>query len=247
MNWLKRTMQSRKDAKELYEQVKSQNLRIQSLMLEHKSLSNWTHQYSSVLGLLSESMQALIWKKDKNHKYLLANPLHCQSFFGFDGTPECLSFVVGKNDTELIKDIFRENGIQNTFGEMCTISDEHVSITPGEPVNYLEAGVVDGIEVLLYIIKTPQFSDSGEFVGSVGIGWDLTSQADFLVKQLNRWIYDGKAQKLYHNEKVFCYTIKPEAKKCQIFNHICPAPERDDCEPTCRQCDDVTFIDRRKK
>jgi len=222
----------------LRDEIKGQRKNIKILKEEYLKLTEWHHQYVSSLSMLTEAMDALVWKKDKNHQYLLANPLHCQSFFGFEGTADCLKAIVGRTDEFLIKSLFKDHKIQNTFGATCRLSDE---FTKGktDPVHFLEAGIVDGVEVLLYVVKTPQYTNTGKFIGTLGIGWNVTSQSDFLVKQLNRWIYAKKAEILYHAPSVFCYVIEPGVKQCKIFHHICPDPERGkSCGGECDICAD---------
>jgi len=234
-------------SKKLHDDLKDHRVRIKTLMYEYEKLSKWNHQYVSTLSLLTEAMQALIWKKDKKHKYILANPLHCQKFFGFQGSKECLDYIIGKTDTYLIQSLFREHKVQNTFGEICMLSDDYTKCQKGI-THFLEAGVVDGDEILLYTIKTPQFADDSTFVGTIGMAWDMSSQSDFLVTQLKRWIYSKKATRLYHEKGVFCYAINPELKKCQIFHHICPTPERGkECDGDCNLREDRGFINEESK
>ena len=216
-------------SRQLHAELVSHKNRIKVLKAEYDSLEKWKNEYTSTLGLLTDAMQALVWKKDSKHRYLLANPLHCRKFFGFEKSRECLDYIVGKTDAFLIRSLFRDNDIQNTSGEICMMSDFHV-MKNAEVTHYLEAGIVDGEEILLYVVKIPRFTD-GVFTGTMGIAWDMTSQADFLMTQLQRWIYDDKVSRLYHEKNVFCYAIKPSLKKCMIFQHICPAPERGlDCD-----------------
>ena len=227
-------------SKALTIEIKEQRKNIRILKEEYLNLTEWHRNYVSALSTLTESMGALVWTKDVDNNYLLANKLHCKSFFGFEGTTECLDYIVGKTDTELIVDLFRGYDIQNTFGEICNMSDDYIR-DKTKPVHFLEAGIVEGTEVLLYVIKTPQFDSLGNFNGSVGIGWVMTSQADILVQQLNRWIYEDKAVSLYHAPSVFCYAISPSVKQCNVFKHICPNPNPD-CGDNCYVCSDNNKI-----
>ena len=207
--------------KELLEEVKDHRKRIALLKKEYDSLSEWNSQYVATLGMLTEAIQAMVWKKDQHNRYILANPHHCRAFFGFDGSVECLQYVVGKTDTELIKELHGSNNIPNSFEKICCVSDEYCS-KQTKSIHFLEAGNIGDEEILLYTIKTPQFTDSGEFVGTIGMAWDVTSRSSFLTEQLNRWIYDGLATKLIHEKTVFCYAIVPEVNQCSLFKHVCP-------------------------
>ena len=223
-------------SKALSIEIKAQRESISTLKNEYLALTEWHHTYVSALSTLTESMGALVWTKDRDNNYLLANELHCKNFFGFDGTKECLEYIVGKTDTELIVDIYRDHGVENTFGEICNMSDDYIR-GKDKPVHFLEAGVVDGTEVLLYVIKTPQYDSTGYFTGSVGVGWDITPQADFLIQQLNKWIYEDNAVSLYHAPSVFCYAVTPDTKQCKVFRHFCPTPGPDnECDDDCTAC-----------
>jgi len=223
--------------KQLHEEIKLHRDRISLLKTEYKNLSIWNAQYVATLGMLTEAIQAMVWKKDKRGLYLLANPHHCRSFFGFDGSSECLDYVVGKSDSELIHTLFNSNSVVNTFENVCTLSDNHCS-QQIKSVHYLEAGIIDGEEVLFYTIKTPQFTISNEFIGTIGMAWDVTSRSSFLTEQLNRWIYDKLAIKLYHDNSTFCYAIEPKANQCSLFKHVCPNPHIAQDE-NCDLCDDI--------
>ncbi len=233
IKWVKDIHKSQTKAALLQKKIKEQHLRIRSLVEEQRILSKWNTQYSNTLNLLTDAIHALIWRKDAQHRYVLANPTHCQSFFGFDGTEECLKFVIGKTDEELIKSIYTDNNSQNTFAATCKVSDEYTS-KKIESTHFLEAGIIEEEEVLIYNIKTPQFI--GEtFVGTIGIAWDVSSRSDFLLEQLNRWIYTKSAERLYHQQNIFCYAIAPKVKECAIFKHLCPVDHDTDSDE-CTDC-----------
>jgi len=67
------------------------------------------------------------------------------------------------------------------------------------------------------------------------MAWDVTERSRFLTHQLNRWIYDGKATKLFHEKDVFCYVIVPSVNQCSLFKHVCPNPHLDS-EEDCGLC-----------
>jgi len=213
-----------KVAKALYEEIGEQRINIKSLLDEVRIKELWKKEYSGALGALTEAMQSCVWKKDKEHKYILANSIHCKYFFGFDATPECLQAILGKTDSELIQEYYRDKNIQNTFGNLCMTSDINAAYDK-LPTHYLEAGVVGGQEVLLYCVKIPRFNSVGEFKGTLGIGWDFSNQSKFIITLLNRWIYDKKAMELHRSDKTFCYQVYPEDHQCQVFHHLCPYPQ----------------------
>ncbi len=234
--------------KQLTKEAKDHRVRIKLLKKEYDTLYSWNKQYIATLSMLTEAIQAMVWKKDKSHKYILANPNHCKSFFGFEGSQECLNYVIGKTDEELIKKIYTSNGIINTFEEICFVSDIYCA-SKRIPVHFLEAGKIDNDEILLYTIKTPQFNSEGEFIGTIGIAWDVTSRSSFLTGQLNRWIYDELATKIFHDNNVFCYAIVPEVNQCSLFKHVCPNPHIMDGveKKDCNICDHLGGCFRKEK
>lgn len=221
--------------KKLYEEIGEQRMQIKSLITEYKAMRSWHDQYASTLSDLTGAMGALVWKKDKDNKYCLANPLHCESFFGFPSTSDCLEAIKGRTDADLIASLFRLKGVENTFGEICLLSDEYTK-KHKKVCHFLEAGVVDGGEVLLYAVKTPQI-EKDEFVGTIGIAWDFTEHSAFMITMLNRWRQSNRVKKLHHSDKVFCYSIEPQVRKCGIFNHICPVDHDDGDFLPCGACD----------
>jgi len=214
-------------SKKVYEDIKDQRVRIKKLMEELKVSNSWAEQYSSTLSSVTETIEAMVWEKDVNHLYVLANRLHCYNFFNFEGSTECLQYIKGKSDLFLIDTIFRQNGIQNTFGEICMLSDKHTQ-EKGVVTHFLEAGKVDHTDVLLYIIKIPKYNKDNEFIGTVGLGWNFSKFSCLLIPTLNRWIYDNDVEVLYCSDNVFCYALAEVKEKfCGIFNHICPDPVRE--------------------
>jgi len=228
-----------KEAKELYLEIGKQRAAYAVLREEYKLIQGWKDQYTHTLNTLTESMKAMIWSKDENNKYTLANPLHCSCFFGIDNTPECLEFIKGKTDLELINYSFHSKNIQNTFGQICVESDNYTR-DKKIPCHFIEAGKVDDECVLLYIVKIPRYINN-EYVGTLGMGWDFTEMSAFWIKQLNRWSYEGKTVEIYKEKDVFVYAIDPEVKKCDIFRHICPRPQtneyKEDCNGYCDSCE----------
>lgn len=202
------------------DEIKLQDKKIKILLEEFKEEEQWRTQYTDALSLLTKSMQSMVWQKDNKHRYVLANPTHCESFFGFEGTPECLQSIIGRTDTEIIDKMFVSRKVKNTFGKMCVMTDSFVS-KKQIVTHFFEKGIVEGIEVLLYIVKIPQF-DSGKLTGTMGIGWDFSERMDEMLIILDRWKSNNEAKTLHKDAESFCYLIEPESKQCDMFHHICP-------------------------
>ena len=220
LNNIKKLFLPNHQAKELYQEIKDQKEKFHKLRKEYEESKHWNLEYSFLVKEATQSMNTLIWHKDKNHRYLLANPLHCQSFFQLDSTIDCLTYVKGKTDLELVKKCFHDQDIKNTFGDICLLSDEHTK-QQKRKCHFIEAGIVDDEELLLYLIKIPQFDKDNHFVGSIGMGWNITEQSKRVLKSVNRWKFDGLVDILYNNDCSFCYSIVPDIHKCEIFNHLC--------------------------
>ena len=203
-------------------EIQEQRHNLKNLFQEYKEEERWRLQYTSALSLLTTSMQTMVWQKDVNNKYILANPTHCEKFFGFDGTLTCLKEILGKTDCELIKSMFHKRGIQNTFNKICYLSDKYV-IEQNQIVHFFESGIVEGIEVLLYIVKIPQYEDD-ELIGTMGIGWNFENKKEYMKNILNRWKNNDEIIELYKDGKTFSYVVEPKINRCELFHHICPIP-----------------------
>ncbi len=236
IKFFKNFLNPAKEPKKLYEEIGQQRVKIKELLQEYKLMAEWNIQYSSTLGTLTGAMNALIWKKDAENRYILANENHCRFFFGIDVTPECLAYIKGKTDYEMVKQTYFDQGLTNTVLNLCEESDEYVKKT-GEICHFIEVGVLDDTEVLLYVVKVPQYDEHHNFLGTVGMGWNFTNHSEFFVKMLNRWVFDKKALIIYKNQAACCYVIQPEVNRCEIFKHICPNPHYNkECSNDCTDC-----------
>ena len=244
---LKNFWSPEKKAGQLYEEIGEQRIKIKSLLKEYRNLHKEHQEYTDTLEALTRSMSAMIWKKDENHRYKFCNSIHCSNFFMYADMAPCLEFVTGKTDEELVKLIYRDAGIGNTFGEICTLSDDYTKKELRQ-CHFMEAGVVSGQEVLLYVVKTPLVAD-GTFKGTMGIGWDMSRLAGFLIGQIQTWLCRGQANILYSGDQVFAYEVKPNANKCHIFQHICPNISKDGIPActengVCSKCNQAECIDQ---
>jgi len=222
---------------DLHEKLEQQDLRIKKLRYDYKKEADWRIKYAAALGALTDSMQAMVWQKDKDHRYILANKIHCVNFLGFSSDQICMESILGKTDLELINQLYISRGEENTFGKLCTFTDNYAEKN-GSVSHFIEAGSINGESILLYVVKSPEFDRRKNYIGSLGMGWDFTSQSEFMVEQLNRWIYSNKVEKVYKDKDVFAYALEPSIRRCDIFNHVCPNPERDVvCGVTCDKCE----------
>jgi len=220
LNNIKKLFIPNHQAKNIYQEIKDQKERFRELKKEYEKSKHWNLEYSFLVKEATQSMNTLIWHKDENHRYLLANPLHCQSFFQLDATIDCLNYIKSKTDLELIKECFHDQDIKNTFGEICSLSDDYTK-QEKRKCHFIEAGIIDDEEVLLYLIKIPQFDENKQFIGTLGLGWDITTRSKGVLNSIERWKFDGLIDILYDDNCSFCYSITPKIHKCEIFNHLC--------------------------
>jgi hypothetical protein len=138
---------------------------IEKELIFYKSLSEQT---------IKESPD-MVWLKDLNGKYILANDEIKKDLL-------CSCDVEGKTDVELAKQARDKFGAENhTFGELCANSDkiviDHVhNGTWGnckDQGRFYEYGKVRGKMLYLEVNKFPVFIKD-EFYGVAGFGRDLT-------------------------------------------------------------------------
>ena len=208
--------------KPLLNEIKEDRIKIQELLDELTEAQETHIQFSSILEGLSTSMEALIWSKDKNHKYIVANARLCNYLFDEEvSTDDCLVMVKGKTYTELLENCYNDHILYR----LGLLSDEYTR-EEKKACHFIEAVCIDEKEILFYIIKIPQYLD-GRFNGTYAIAWDITSKSEFVTELLNRWIYDEKITEVYLCKNQFSYAINPKIKQCPIFHHICPNPIRE--------------------
>ena len=207
-----------KEIEELYQSINKQKQELKQLREEYQISKDWNFEYSYLLREVTNSINALIWHKDENFRYLLANPLHCHFFFKLDETMNCLNYVKGMTEADLINEC--SDGDNQTFINNCETSDKYVYET-GKIGHFIEASVLNGKDVLLYLIKMPKFDKNNRFIGLIGIGWNLIPRSKDILTAIKRWKYDNLLTTLCKSDCGFCYVVDPKIRKCEIFNHIC--------------------------
>ena len=217
----------------LLNSVKEQSKELKNLKSEYDKVNGWYIDYSNMLNKLTEDMDAAVWSKNVKGEYIIANPIHCREFFGMDGSTDCLEYVRGKTDKELIKEIFKDRGFKNTYADICTLSDEYVRYCKNT-THFIEGGYINQDQVLFYVMKFPQFNEDGIFICTNGIAWNFTSKSATIINMLNRWIFDNKVNTVFCKDDVFCHALNKETQgECDIFKHICPNPEKLHCNQWC--------------
>lgn len=215
----------------LLKQTKAQTERVRGLLNEYHQMDTWQRGFFESVFLLTDELGVMFWRKDHYLRYIMSSPLYCKYFFGMGMELACLKYMEGKTDTELIKEIYHDNEIENTFEDVCVLSDQR-TISRGVTCYFFEAGKINNQQILLYVTKIPLIEE-GDFKGILGFAWDLSNHSTLIMEQLNRWIYSKVAKEIYMKGDRFVYELDPEIKHCDLFSHICPYPERSNKTKIC--------------
>ncbi len=129
-------------------------------------------KFCELMGLMVDNVPDLIWAKDMGDKYIFANQASCDKLLKCSSSEE----AVGKKDMFFAKKE-RESGHNHTFGEICVNSDEIVKLSK-KPGRFLEYGLVRGEKLILDVHKAPFFNSTGEMIGTVGAGRDVTKEKE---------------------------------------------------------------------
>jgi DNA-binding CsgD family transcriptional regulator/PAS domain-containing protein len=151
--------------------------RIAALEQENQRLGfladKWKDQYCHLYKLVrrvADNAPDMIWAKDIENRYLFANRALCDKLL-MCKDPEA---VVGKNDT-YFAELERSNGQRHTFGEVCENSDDIVKAKQ-KAMRFVEEGFVRGRNLILDVHKAPLLDETGELIGTVGCGRDITRE-----------------------------------------------------------------------
>lgn len=120
-----------------------------------------------VLQQVIDCLPDMLWMKDKEGKYVIANKAIRDGLLLCDNP-------IGKTDIELAQRAKKLCGEENhTFGEKCANSDI-ITLERQEPSRFLESGKVHGQMLYLEVFKNVVKDLDGEIIGVAGTGRDLT-------------------------------------------------------------------------
>lgn len=157
---------------EIHEDVKSVQ---KDLQYEKEVLEKELQDKEALLNAVIECIPDMVWCKDTQGKYLLANKAIREGLL-FDDSP------IGKTDVQMAKAEKKRVGDQNhTFGEVCGNSDIVVLKTQ-KPKRFLENGNVKGKNLELEVHKSIIRDKNGLVIGTVGTGRDITDYVEALDK-----------------------------------------------------------------
>jgi PAS domain S-box-containing protein len=120
--------------------------------------------------LIIDTVPDYIWSKDMDDQFVLVNQAMCREFLMTDRADG----AVGKTD-RFFAEQARQTGFEHSFGEICVDSDAIVKATKTAG-RFLESGKVRGQHRVLDVYKAPLLSETGEMIGTVGCGRDVTRE-----------------------------------------------------------------------
>ena len=146
---------------------------------------------NELLEALIYAAGGYIWLKGPDGKYKWCDHKFCEDFFGL-ASPHC--DVRGLTDVELIQTFRERTGHRHSYGGLCMSTDAHC-LEQGEQCRYIEVGYIGELLFVLDVVKTPMYHD-GDLRGVVGFGQNRSDDCCCLQRQLERWVSDGRAERL---------------------------------------------------
>lgn len=142
-------------------------LRMENLLEEEKNKIEYELCfYKGFAQILIEESPDMVWLKDTEGKYMIANTAIKEGLLLTD-------YPYGRGDVDIAGKAKEKYGDENhTFGEKCANSDVIVKDSL-KAQRFLESGMVKGKMLYLEVFKFPFFVDD-KLVGIGGIGRDLT-------------------------------------------------------------------------
>jgi len=129
---------------------------------------------NEILRMLTDNLPDMLWIKDKEGKYLFANKAICDNLLMATSTDE----PINKNDVFFAlreREAHKDKKDWHTFGELCSDSD-FIVMQNNKPMRFEEYGNVKGEFLYLEVHKAPFYDKSGNIIGTVGSGRDITQQ-----------------------------------------------------------------------
>jgi PAS domain S-box-containing protein len=130
------------------------------------------HGLYELMRLIADNVPDLIWAKDIEGAFIFVNQAMCDKLL-MCGTPD---EAVGKTDMCFAEQEKRA-GYKHTFGEICADSDA-ITKERKAPGRFLEDGLVRNEYLVLDVHKAPFLNESGEMIGTVGCGRDVTKEKE---------------------------------------------------------------------
>ena len=150
-------------------------------------LEHMIYKRCSLLQTMSDNMEALVWVKDIDNRYLFASKLLCDRLLGC--TPE---EAIGFSDEEIIKN----NNIKKClYGDLRGLTDD---ITKDSLLScrFYEVFECDNIEYWFDVKKSPLLDLGGKIIGTVGVAFDITQDKEDIKKGISNRIKKGQIKEI---------------------------------------------------
>ncbi|MCX6269801.1 MAG: PAS domain S-box protein [Bacteroidetes bacterium] len=162
------------DLKKEIEMLRAQN---EHLRRAENTLQESEARYRKLyhlLRLMADNLPDLVWAKDLEGNFLFVNKAICEKLLFTENIEE----PFGKPDQyffDRVRAMHPEIPDYHTFGKDCVVTDKQV-IKTRQQGRFEEFGNVKGNFLYLDVSKAPIFDDSGNIIGTVGSGRDITQQ-----------------------------------------------------------------------
>lgn len=200
--------------KALIERVNEQEKAIAEYVLTFERYSGKIPEYCTVQGGFCTSTGMMLWEKDLNSQYTYMNMRHCNEFYNLPYSE--LNHLLGKTSAELLNELNKKEGEENTFGKICRQSDRFV-IESKQLSRFWEMGYVNGKIFILDVKKQPLYEKNGDLKGVRGWATSLTDRECEVKTLIEIYLKNGIATRLdkdYDNGSA-CYVI---TKQNNTFN-----------------------------
>ena len=131
----------------------------------------YRHMFS-MFRLMADNTEDFLWAKDMNNRFTFVNKTMCDRMLMAENVHE----PIGKTDIFFAKrerERHPENADWHTFGEICEDTDS-LTLGEGKHKQFDEFGNIQGKFLFLDVHKAPIWDESGNLIGVVGTGRDVT-------------------------------------------------------------------------
>lgn len=165
---------------------------------------------STLLRLMTDNMQDMLWAKNLNKEYIFVNKSICKNLLNAKDTEE----PIGKTDMYFAmreRNSKPDNPDWHNFGEICVDSDT-ITLEEMKPMQFDEYGNVKGKFLFLDVHKAPLFDDNGQLIGVVGSARDVSSakQAEYQLRKLSQAVEQSPATVVITNTQGIIEYVNPK-------------------------------------
>jgi hypothetical protein len=159
-----------------------------------------------IIEKTSKMIDVFTWTKDINGKYRYCSNAWKKLFFDLDNN----SNIIDKSDKELIEDYKKRTGKNNTFYNICKLTDNHC-IKKDKTCKYIKIGYIDNEMYIFEIKKSPLYNDN-KIIGIVSVAKDYSFDVENIERMVSFYMKKGIIEKLNDDKEnnVVAYWIKTD-------------------------------------